>query len=147
MTNILKRYTNPTITFYRLMFLKTVLRVTSSVCSEQPPTPHPRPPPPTHTHSFSIDRSKVVPLLRFSYICGSMVSYVEYFCHDLFLISPSFGASGKQCFVVEAFSEYLYIFLCVWSLCVVWAGITRCAQACVSELLGELRTRLKHFGP
>ena len=29
-------------------------------------------------------------------------------CHCLFLISPSFGALGKLCFVIVTFPEFLY---------------------------------------
>ena len=30
------------------------------------------------------------------------------FCHYLFLISPSFGASGRLCFVIVTFSGYTH---------------------------------------
>ena len=36
----------------------------------------------------------------------------RWFCHYLFLISHSFGASGMLCFVTVAFSGYLDLQLC-----------------------------------
>ena len=35
------------------------------------------------------------------------------FCH-LFLISPSFGASGRPCFATVVFSGYLHLYVCIW---------------------------------
>ena len=37
------------------------------------------------------------------------------FCPYLFLISPSFGASGRLCFVIVAFSGYLYLYFYIKS--------------------------------
>ena len=38
------------------------------------------------------------------------------FCHYLFLISPSFGVSGRLCFVTVVFPGYLHIFFIVWNV-------------------------------
>ena len=45
------------------------------------------------------EHSKTVPLLQFFFVCASVVSYVAFVFLCLFLMSPSFGASGRLCFV------------------------------------------------
>ena len=50
--------------------------------------------------SFSSDRSKPFLFLQFFFVCVSVISHVTFVCHYLFLISPSFGASGELCFVI-----------------------------------------------
>ena len=37
------------------------------------------------------------------------------FCYYLFLISPSFGTSGKLCFVIMGFPVYLHLFVVVFT--------------------------------
>ena len=46
---------------------------------------------------FYFNRFKAVPLLQFFFVFASVVSYAAlfFFCRYLFLISPSFGASGR----------------------------------------------------
>ena len=63
-------------------------------------------------HSLSTDRSEIVPLLLFSFDCVSGVFHVRcLFFNHLFLMSPTFGVSGRLCFVVVAFPGYLYLYL------------------------------------
>ena len=40
------------------------------------------------------------------------------FCHYLFLISPTFGASARLCLVNVAFSLYLHLYLLLCTVCV-----------------------------
>ena len=42
-------------------------------------------------------------------------------CPYLSLISPSFGASGRQCFVILAFPEYLHLYF--WFVCFFPLGV------------------------
>ena len=62
--------------------------------------------------SFSTDRSKAVPLLHFfSFLFVRRWFHIwRLFCHYLFLISPSFGASGRLSFVGLSFPGYLYLY-------------------------------------
>ena len=57
--------------------------------------------------SFSPDRSKTGPSLQFFFVRASVVSYVTFVFHYLFLISPTFGTSGSLYFVTAAFPWYL----------------------------------------
>ena len=77
------------------------------------PNPAPRP---SQPHNFPTDRFTAVPLLQFFFVCASVVLYVA-FVLSLFvtrLVSPSFGALLRLCFVIVAFPDitktYLYNF-------------------------------------
>ena len=65
---------------------------------------------------FSSDRPKAAHLLRLFFVWQSVVYMWSLFCHYLFLISPSFGASWGLNFVIKAFafSGYLHLQFC-WS--------------------------------
>ena len=65
------------------------------------PSPSPR--------SFSTDRFKVVPILEcFLSLCQRFYM-CRLVCYCLFLICPSFGTSGRLCFVIVAFPGYRHI--------------------------------------
>ena len=51
-----------------------------------------------------------VSLLQFFYVSAFVLSYVEFVLYYLFLISPSFGASGGLCFLIVTFPGYLHIY-------------------------------------
>ena len=51
------------------------------------------------------------------------------FCHYLFLISPSFGPSGRLCFVNVTFLKYLHLYFCSIK--------TRSPRKAASYLLGQ----------
>ena len=52
--------------------------------------------------SVSTDRSKMVPLSGFFFVCASVVLYRGSFGHYFFIISLSFRASGRLCFMIVA---------------------------------------------
>ena len=58
--------------------------------------------------SFSTDRSKAVSLLQLFIVYVSVVSYVAFIWHYMFLISPSFDAGGL-CFVIVLFPGHLHL--------------------------------------
>ena len=68
-------------------------------------------PHPPHTSSYFSAGSSA----RRFFCCSSafvrtlVVSYVDLFCHCLFFVSHSFGASGRLCFVILVFPGYLYL--------------------------------------
>ena len=69
---------------------------------------------------FPTDHLNAVPLLQFLFLCASVLHMWRLFSHHLFLISPSFGASGGGwlCFASVAFSDYLHLYFCVLSFIV-----------------------------
>ena len=69
----------------------------------------PPPPPPPLPLSSSTDLSKVVPLLQF--FVHQWFRMLHLFCHYLFLISFSFAALGRLCFVIVAYPGYLRLYV------------------------------------
>ena len=48
----------------------------------------------------------------FFFVFFSVISYMAFGCPYLFLISPSFDASGRLCLVIVAFSGYFHLYVC-----------------------------------
>ena len=45
------------------------------------------------------------------FFCYGCLCVCGLFSHYLFLISPSFGASGRLCFVIVTFTRYLHFYI------------------------------------
>ena len=54
---------------------------------------------------FSTVGSKAIPLLHF-FVCSCVGSFICGVCQCLFVIFPSFGASGTLCFEIVVFHKY-----------------------------------------
>ena len=97
------------------------------VLPHSPLHPHPQPSSTTHINHAALDLTIPDVILKFKggavilFQCGSFVvvwasvfmrpcvRIWRLFCHCLFLISPSFGASERLCSAAVAFTGYLHI--------------------------------------